>query len=307
MGNKLYVFGHEKPDTDSIASSIVFANLQKALGYDAVAYKLGNINKETAYALKTFEVEEPQTLESIDENCDVAMVDHNEFAQSVKGIEKANIKMVVDHHRVKLETINPLYYVAEPVGCTATILYKLYKQNDVEIDSQIAGLMLSAIVSDTLLFKSPTCTNEDKQVATKLSQIAGVDIDTYGKEMLKAGTDISEFTPYQVINIDSKEFNDKNAKFEISQVNAVDLDSVFSRQTELEEAINQEIKDKNLDFYMFAATDILNANSKIIAIGDKVNTVEKAFGVSLENNTAMLNNVVSRKKQMLPNILNNLG
>ena len=235
------------------------------------------------------------------------MVDHNEFAQSVKGIEKANIKMVVDHHRVKLETINPLYYVAEPVGCTATILYKLYKQNDVEIDSQIAGLMLSAIVSDTLLFKSPTCTNEDKQVATKLSQIAGVDIDTYGKEMLKAGTDISEFTPYQVINIDSKEFNDKNAKFEISQVNAVDLDSVFSRQTELEEAINQEIKDKNLDFYMFAATDILNANSKIIAIGDKVNTVEKAFGVSLENNTAMLNNVVSRKKQMLPNILNNLG
>ena len=204
MGNKLYVFGHEKPDTDSIASSIVFANLQKALGYDAVAYKLGNINKETAYALKTFEVEEPQTLESIDENCDVAMVDHNEFAQSVKGIEKANIKMVVDHHRVKLETINPLYYVAEPVGCTATILYKLYKQNDVEIDSQIAGLMLSAIVSDTLLFKSPTCTNEDKQVATKLSQIAGVDIDTYGKEMLKAGTDISEFTPYQVINIDSK-------------------------------------------------------------------------------------------------------
>ncbi len=307
MGNKLYVFGHEKPDTDSIASSIVFANLQKALGYDAVAYKLGNINKETAYALKTFEVEEPQTLESIDENCDVAMVDHNEFAQSVKGIEKANIKMVVDHHRVKLETINPLYYVAEPVGCTATILYKLYKQNDVEIDSQIAGLMLSAIVSDTLLFKSPTCTNEDKQVATKLSQIAGVDIDTYGKEMLKAGTDISEFTPYQVINIDSKEFNDKNAKFEISQVNAVDLDSVFSRQTELEEAINQEIKDKNLDFYMFAATDILNANSKIIAIGDKVDTVEKAFGVSLENNTAMLNNVVSRKKQMLPNILNNLG
>lgn len=124
--------------------------------------------------------------------------------------------------------------------------------------------------------------------------------------MLKAGTDISEFTPYQVINIDSKEFNDKNTKFEISQVNAVDLDSVFSRQSELEDAIQKEIQDKNLDFYMFAATDILNANSKIIAIGNKANTVEKAFGVNLENNTAMLNNVVSRKKQMLPNILNNL-
>ena len=306
MSNKLYVFGHTNPDTDSITSSIVFANLQRALGYDATAYKLGDINKETKYALKTFEVEEPKTLTSVDENCDVAMVDNNEFSQSVSGIEKANIKMVVDHHKIKFETVEPIFYMAEPVGCTATILYKLYKQNDVDIDSQIAGLMLSAIISDTLLFKSPTCTEQDKVIAQKLAKIAGVDIDTYGKEMLKAGTDISDFTPYQVINIDAKEFNDKNAKFEISQVNAVDLDSVFSRQSELEEAINKEIKDKNLDFYMFAATDILNANSRIIAMGNKADTVEKAFGVNLENHTAMLNNVVSRKKQMLPNILNNL-
>ena len=237
MGNKIYVFGHQKPDTDSITSSIVLANLQKALGNDATAYKLGNLNKETKYALKTFEVEEPQTLESVDADCDVMLVDHNETAQSANGIENANIKMVVDHHKIKFETSEPVYYVAEPVGCTASILYKLYKQNDVEINSQIAGLMLSAIISDTLLFKSPTCTPQDKEIAEKLSKIAGVDIDTYGKEMLKAGTDISEFTPYQVINIDAKEFNDKNSKFEISQVNAVDLDSVFSRQSELENAI----------------------------------------------------------------------
>lgn len=306
MENKLYVIGHQKPDTDSITSAIVLANLERALGFDATAYKLGEVNKETKYALKTFEVDEPNTLESINENCNVAMVDNNEFSQSVKGIEKANIKMVVDHHKIKFETVEPIFYLSEPVGCTATILYKLYKQNDVEIDSQIAGLMLSAIISDTLLFKSPTCTKQDIDIANKLSKIAGVDVETYGKEMLKAGTDISEFTPYQVINIDSKEFNDKNTKFEISQVNAVDLDSVFSRQSELEDAIQKEIKDKNLDFYMFAATDILNANSKIIAIGNKANTVEKAFGVNLQNNTAMLNNVVSRKKQMLPNILNNL-
>ena len=170
----------------------------------------------------------------------------------------------------------------------------------------MAGLMLSAIISDTLLFKSPTCTEEDKEIAEKLSNIAGVDLYKYGTEMLKAGTDISEFTPFQVINIDSKEFNDKNAKFEISQVNAVDLDSIFSRQTELENAIQEEIDKKNLDFYVFAATDILNANSKIIALGNKTNTVEKAFGVNLDNHTALLENVVSRKKQMLPNILNNL-
>lgn len=304
--NKLYVFGHSNPDTDSIASSIVFANLQRALGYDATAYKLGETNKETKYALKSFKVEEPQTLSSVDETCDVAMVDNNEFSHSVSGIEKAHIKMVVDHHKIKFETIEPIFYITEPVGCTSTILYKLYRQNDIQIDSQISGLMLSAIISDTLLFKSPTCTDQDKQIAQKLASIAGVDIDSYGKDMLKAGTDISDFTPFQVINIDSKEFSDKNARFEISQVNAVDLDSVFSRQSELEEAINKEIQEKNLDFYMFAATDILNANSKIIAMGNKANTVEKAFGISLSNNTAMLNNVVSRKKQMLPNILNNL-
>ena len=231
--DKLYVFGHTKPDTDSIASAIVFAKLQKALGIDAVAYKLGEVNKETKYALKTFEVEEPQTLTSVDENCDVALVDNNEFSQSVSGIEKAHVKMVVDHHKIKLETVEPIYFITEPLGCTCTILYKLYKQNEVDIDSQTAGLMLSAIISDTLLFKSPTCTEQDKEIAKKLAKIAGVDIESYGKEMLKAGTDISDFTPFQVISIDSKEFNDKNAKFEISQVNAFDLDSVFSRQSEL--------------------------------------------------------------------------
>ena len=246
--SKLYVFGHQKPDTDTITSAIVLANLERALGVDAVAYKLGNVNKETAYALKTFEIEEPLTLDSVDENCEVALVDHNEFTQSVSGIEKAKIKMVVDHHKIKFETKEPMYYIAEPLGCTGTILYKLYKQNDVDIDSQMAGLMLSAIISDTLLFKSPTCTEQDREIANKLASIAGVDIESYGKEMLKAGTDISEFSPFQVINIDAKEFDDKNAKFEISQVNAVDLNSVFSRQAELEDAIQKEINDKRFKF-----------------------------------------------------------
>lgn len=303
MDNKLYVFGHKNPDTDSITSSIVMANLQRALGNDATAYKLGNINKETRYALNTFKVEEPQTLDSIDESCDIILVDHNESTQSVTGIENANIKMVVDHHKIKFETSNPIYYIAEPVGCTATILYKLYKQNNVEIESPIAGLMLSAIISDTLLFKSPTCTPQDKKIAEELAEIAGVDINTYGKEMLIAGTDISDLTPDEIINMDSKLFNEENAKFVISQVNAVDLDSLFSRQYEFEDSINKEIEANNLDFYMFVVTDILNSNSKVIVLGNKADIIEKAFGVKLENHTAMLENVVSRKKQIAPNIL----
>lgn len=304
--NKIYVFGHKNPDTDSITSSIVMANLQRALGNNAIPYKLGEINKETKYVLKTFEVEEPQTLDSVNENCDVILVDHNEFTQSANGIEKANIKMVVDHHKIKFETVDPIFFLSEPVGCTGTILYKLYKQNNVSIDSHIAGLMLSAIISDTLLFKSPTCTDQDKEVAENLAKLSGIDINTYGKEMLKAGTDISDLTPFQAINIDSKEFIEQNIKLEISQVNVIDFDSILNRQSEFEDVINKTIAEKALDCYIFVITDILNANSKVIVLGNKSNIVEKAFGVKLDNNTALLSNIVSRKKQILPSILNAL-
>lgn len=306
MSNKNIVFGHTKPDTDSIASAIVMANLQNKLGNETQCYRLGDINKETAFALKTFGVEAPEFLNEVEENANVIMVDSNEFTQSANGIENANIKMVVDHHRVNLQTSEPLYYIAEPVGCTSTIIYKLYKQNDVEVDSKMAGLMLSAIISDTLLFKSPTCTDEDRKIAEKLANIAGVDINEYGNKLLKAGTDISDFSAHQVLNIDSKQFEEKGKKFVISQVNSADLNDIFARKFELESAINEELQEKNLDLYMFVATDILNANSKVIALGNDTNVVEKAYGLGLENNTVMLENVVSRKKQILPKILDNL-
>ncbi len=199
-----------------------------------------------------------------------------------------------------------LYYRAEPVGCTATVLYKMYKEYDVEITKTIATLMLSAIISDTLLLKSPTCTKEDKVIAEKLAKIAEVDLKKYGKDLLKAGTDISDFTPEEVINIDSKLFEKGGKKFKIAQINTADIDDVFKNKAYFETAINNEIANENLDLYVFAATDILNSNSKIISLGNDSNIVEKAYGVTLDDHTAMLENVVSRKKQMLPKILENL-
>lgn len=306
MVNKTFVFGHTKPDTDSIASAISMANLQTQLGNEAESFRLGNLNKETSFALKTFNIEEPKLLESVSTDTNVIMVDSNEFTQSVPGIENANLKMVVDHHRLNLQTTEPVHCIAEPVGCTSTIIYKLYKQNDVEITPNVAGLMLSAIVSDTLLFKSPTCTNEDKKTAEKLAQIANVDLYEYGHSLLKAGTDISDYTSKEVINIDSKKFDSDNGSFVISQINTADLDDVFKKQAELEEAIKSEIEEKDLALYVFVATDILNANSKVIALGNKADVVEKAYGVKLDNNTALLEGVVSRKKQVLPKILENI-
>ncbi len=306
MSKKTFIFGHKNPDTDSIVSSIAMSNLRNKLGDNTESCRLGEINKETEFALKTFHFKAPKLINSVSEGDSVILVDHNEATQSADNIDKANIRMVVDHHTMNFITNTPVYYLAEPVGCTATIIYKLYKQNDVEIDTNMAGLLLSAIISDTLLFKSPTCTQEDKDVAQKLAKIAMIDIYAYGLDMLKAGTDLSGFTPEQVINIDSKLFEKDGKKFKIAQVNTADINDVFKNQSYFEAAINKEIQDDNLDLYVFAATDIVNSNSKIITMGNKSNVVEKAFGVSLDNNTAMLENVVSRKKQILPNILDNL-
>ena len=301
------VFGHKNPDTDTIMSAMVMANLENKLGNNAKAVRLGNVNKETEYVFKFLGIEQPEFIDDIEDGQDIILVDHNEATQSVNNLSNANVKKIVDHHAINFTTSNPVYYRAEPVGCTSTVLYKMYKENDVEISKDIATMMLSAIISDTLLFKSPTCTAEDKAIAEKLAKIAGVDAEVYGTDLLKAGTDLSEYTPAEIINIDSKLFEKDGKRFKIAQINTADLDSIFKDKVYFEAAINDEIKKDNLDLYMFAATDIINSNSKIISLGNDSAVVEKAYGVTLDNNTALLENVVSRKKQMLPGILNNLA
>ena len=303
MDNMNLVFGHKKPDTDSIASAISMANLQTNIGSYSESFRLGNVNRETDFALKTFGMKEPEYLDKVTEKDNVIMVDSNEFSQSADGIENANIKMIVDHHRLNLQTTNPVFCMAEPVGCTSTILYKLYKQNDVNITPEMAGIMLSAIVSDTLLFKSPTSTEQDKFIAGKLSDIAGIDMYDYGYRMLKAGTNLDGYTAEQIINTDSKPFDKNGVKFVISQINSADVDSVLEKQNELETAIASEIVNNNLDCYVFMVTDILNASSKAIVLGNKKDIFEKAYNTKLFNNTAVLDVVVSRKKQVLPKIL----
>ena len=307
MENNVLIFGHKSPDTDTIMSSMIMENLEKKLGnVNAKAVRLGEVNKETKFILDYLGMDAPELVSEIPDNQEVILVDHNDPVQSVDNIGNAKVLKVVDHHCVNFSVSNPLYYRAEPVGCTATVLYKLYKENDIEIDKKIATLMLSAIASDTLVLKSPTTTEYDKKVVKKLEEITGLDINVYGVDMLKAGTDISDFTPEQVINIDSKLFEKDNKKFRIAQVNTEDLDYIFKNQVYFEQAINNNIEKENLDFYVFAATDIINSNSKIISLGTDAPVVEKAFGVPVENHTAMLENVVSRKKQMLPPILDAL-
>ena len=298
--NNILVFGHKSPDTDTITSSVVMANLEKMLGNDAIACRLGNLNKETKFVFDYLGMEEPKLIEKVEKGQNVILVDHNESKQSADGINEANIFKVVDHHSIDFKTGYPLFYHAEPVGCTATILYKLYNQNNIEIEKNMAILMLSAIISDTLLFKSPTCTNQDKEVAQKLNEIAKLDIEKYGMEMLKAGTDLSDFSEEELIGLDAKEFEIANKNVVVAQINVVDINDVMLKKDKLEVAIKKVISEKNLGLFFFAITDIINSNSQVIAIGEMASIVEKAYNVKLNNNTALLEGVVSRKKQIIP-------
>ncbi|EED2403992.1 manganese-dependent inorganic pyrophosphatase [Listeria monocytogenes] len=298
---KTLVFGHKNPDTDTICSAISYAELKKAQGADIEAVRLGELNSETAFVLDYFQVTAPRLVQTVaNEVSEVALVDHNERQQSVDDIDDVTVTAVVDHHRIaNFETSDPLYYRAEPVGCTTTILLKMFRENEVEVSKTVAGLMLSAIISDTLLFQSPTCTEEDKVAAQKLAQIADVDIQSYGMEMLKAGADVSKKTVAELL-LDAKEFNMNDNKVEIAQINVVDVNDVLSRRAEVEALMTQNIVDKGLDLYLFVITNILTNDSVGIAIGSKTAVVEEAYGVTFVENQAPLKGVVSRKKQVVP-------
>lgn len=225
----------------------------------------------------------------------------------MEGIEKAKVLAVVDHHRIaNFETSEPLYYTAKPYGCTSTILFEEFKQFGHEIEKTEAVLMASAIISDTLLLKSPTTTEHDKKALEELERIAGIDIKEYGLEMLKAGTDLDDFSCEELINLDAKSLDKNGTKFVIAQVNTVSIEDVLKRETELKAVINKTIEEKGISLFVFTITDILNSNSEIIALGEKSDIIKLAFGKELENDRAFLEGVVSRKKQLLPNIDRNI-
>ncbi len=298
---KTYIFGHKNPDTDSITSSLVMADFEKKKGNaEAVACRLGNVNKETEYVLNYLGIEAPELIENVEDGANVILVDHNSPKESIDNLDNVNILKVVDHHKIALETSYPLFYRAEAVGCTETIMYKLYKENGFEIDKKVATLMVSAIISDTLLLKSPTTTDDDRKAVKELAEIAGVNPEIYGLEMLKAGTDLSSFSIDEILHLDAKKIDFKDVKSIVNQVNTADILEVMNLKADLEARMNEIINEENLDLFMLLITDIVNSNSQVIALGKSASLVEKAYGVKLENNTALLKGVVSRKKQVVP-------
>lgn len=294
----LLVFGHKNPDTDSICSSISLAYLKNQLGEEATAYALGEVRKEAQYALNHFNVEAPQIL-NIDDltNKNVVLVDHNEYAQSADGIENANIVEIIDHHKIGgITTDVPISFRVMPVGCTCTIIYNMFKENNVEVPKHIAGLLLSAILSDTLLFKSPTTTEKDKLACEELSKIADVDMESYAMDMFKAGTSLDEYSIEEIVNMDFKEFDMSGKRVGIGQVFTLDIDSIFDKKDEFLSYINST----HYDMLVLAITDIIKEGSYLIyKAEDKV--ISEAFNVEAHQGV-FAEGVVSRKKQLVPNL-----
>ncbi len=303
---KIFVFGHKKPDTDSICSAIALADLKKKQGVQNVeAKRLGDLSNETSFILEHFNVTKPELLKEIElDKQHVILVDHNERKQSAEGIEKAHILQIVDHHRFSdLHTEEPLFIRSEPVGCTSTIIYKMYKEAGLTPDKEIAGLMVSAIISDTLLFNSPTCTADDKMAGEELAKIADVDVNAYGKEMLEKGASIKGMTPEQIIEVDNKLFEmNENHTVAIAQINTVDLNDVMNIKEGLISAMLKYCAANNAQSMILMVTDIIQNGSQLIVCGTDNDVIKETFGIPLVSDTVFLPGVVSRKKQIVPKL-----
>lgn len=232
------------------------------------------------------------------------LVDHNEKGQSIEGIEDINIVEVIDHHRVAdIQTISPLYFRAEPVGCTCTIIAKMYFEKDVKITKEMAGIMLSAIISDTLLFKSPTCTDVDKQMAKKLAKIAGINIKKYGMKMITEGSSIGEESPDKIINYDMKKFMFGSYKVLISQINTGDFEGFYQVYEDIISSLQGICEKEEYNLAVLMITDVVVGGTELIVVGDAKWIADNAFGLGPKDRSIFLPDVFSRKKQIVPQLM----
>lgn len=299
------VFGHQSPDTDCTGSAIIWAwYVSEHSGQEATPYILGGLNKETEFMLSRWNVETPTVLESVSAGDKVIVVDTNNPQELFENINDANILQIIDHHKLVggLETAGPIDITTKPLASTASVMHTL--MNDVALPDHIAGIMLTCILSDTLEFRSPTTTPQDKDIAEKLAAELGLDITGYANEMFAAKSDISDFTDSGLVKLDSKKYGVGDLNFRVSVVETTDPQTVLDRKDGIVEAI-KEIKaaESDVDEVLFFAIDILKEEATVFTYNDTVsNIIAKSFNVTVESDTEVLPGIVSRKKQILPNL-----
>ena len=298
----IYVVGHKSPDTDSICSAIAYTDYLKKKKNNAIACRTGEINPETKFVLDYFKIKEPQLLSSA-KGKKIILVDHNETKQSPNDIEEGEIVQIIDHHKVNFNYDKVISFYVEPIGATATIIAKQFIQDPtVKLPKDIAGILLSAILSDTVIFKSPTTTREDVLIAQTLAEIAKIkNIEEFGINMKKAKSSLKKLSAQEIILSDFKEYDISNKKFGCGQIEVCDLKEARERKEEILKTIEEIAKKRDYDLLVFLVTDIIKQGSEVL-FWEKDNYMEKAFNKKPENNSFYLEGVMSRKKQITPPI-----
>lgn len=300
--DKVYIIGHKSPDLDSVTSAINYAKFKNKLEntdkyVPAVA---GELNKVTEFVLDKFQTDKPEKLEDISGK-KVILVDHNESSQSQDGIEEAEIVEILDHHKMDFKYGDPIKIDIRPMGSTNSIVYQMYKENNIEIDKNLAGVMLSAVLDDTVITKSPTCTDVDKEIILELSKLAEVkDWNAYGIEMFKVKSSMKDNTAMEVIKNDFKDFDFSVGKFGIGQVETADLTEFTEREDELMEEINKLKESEGYHSVVLFITDIMKEGSQFLIVTSDIENIEKALGEKLEGGKVYIDGIISRKKQVAP-------
>jgi len=299
------VFGHQSPDTDATGSAIVWAwYLSEHTGKDAAAYILGALNKETEFMLTRWGVETPALLESVSAEDEVIIVDTNNPQELFENINDANILQIIDHHKLigGLGTAGPIDITMRPLASTASVMYGL--MNDVELPEHIAGIILTCILSDTLQFRSPTTTPHDKDIAEKLANQLDINISDYASELFAAKSDVSDFSDTGLVKLDSKKLEVGNKNLRVSVVETTTPAVILDRKDGIITAIGEVIEaETDVDEVLFFVVDILNEEATVLTYNELTkNIIEKSFNVTVENDTEVLPGIVSRKKQIVPNL-----
>ncbi len=296
-----YVFGHTTPDSDSIVGAISLSYLKNQLGEETIPSRQGEINPETAFILKKFGYEAP-LLKTEYAGDSVYLIDFMESSQSPKDINEATILGIVDHHKLgDLKTNAPLEMWVRPVGCSNTIVKEMFDHYDIEIPKDLAGMMMCAILSDTVIFKSPTCTKADTKACKELAEIAGVeDYKALGMEMFIVKSDVLNASKRELVLRDFKDFDMGGNKIGVGQLEVVDLAVFDNMKEELFDAMNELKEEENRHSVLLMLTDIMQEGTQLLVLSDEAEKIENAFKIKLENQQIWLPKVMSRKKQIIP-------
>jgi len=303
MAEKIYIIGHRNPDTDSICSAIAYAEFKKETEIEKkneyIPARIGDINSETAYVLDRFGFEEPILLDN-GAGKKLILVDHNEESQSIENCSMAEILEVIDHHKINFKYPKPIFYHSEPIGSTATIIADKFFSYGKKIGKDISGILLSAILSDTVVFKSPTTTKKDIEIANKLAKIAEIDnIKEFGIAVKKAKSSLSGLSALDIIYSDFKDFDFNGKRVGIGQIEIVDKKEYEERKEELLMELKNIQKEKDYALLILMITNIMEEGSELLVVG-MTDKVEKAFGKKVKNNQVYLEGVMSRKKEIVP-------